>query len=55
MNPLRGPIIVGNWKTFHGGRSGALLAADCVKVERCEPSTRVQVGHRGSGPSLPPF
>ena len=34
MNPVRKPLIAGNWKMFHGDRSGAALAADCVKVAR---------------------
>jgi triosephosphate isomerase len=34
LNPSRKPLIAGNWKMFHGGPSGVLLAAECVKVAR---------------------
>ncbi len=32
MNPSRKPLIAGNWKMFHGGPSGVVLASECVKV-----------------------
>lgn len=32
MNPSRKPLIAGNWKMFHGGPSGVMLAGECVKV-----------------------
>jgi triosephosphate isomerase len=34
MNPLRKPLIAGNWKMFHGDGSGAILAAECAKIAR---------------------
>jgi len=34
LNSSRKPIVAGNWKMFHGDRSGALLAAECVKIAR---------------------
>ncbi len=41
MNPSRKPLIAGNWKMFHGGPSGVLLAAECVKI--ASASRRVEV------------
>jgi triosephosphate isomerase len=32
VNPSRKPLIAGNWKMFHGGPSGVMLAAECVKI-----------------------
>ena len=32
MNPSRKPLIAGNWKMFHGGPSGVMLAGECVKI-----------------------
>jgi triosephosphate isomerase len=32
VNPERTPLIAGNWKMFHGGPSGLVLAAECVKI-----------------------
>jgi triosephosphate isomerase len=34
MNPARKPLIVGNWKMHHGGPTGLVLAAGCVKIAR---------------------
>lgn len=34
MNPLRRPLIAGNWKMFHGGRSSIELAQACVAFAR---------------------
>jgi triosephosphate isomerase len=30
VNPIRRPLIAGNWKTHHGGASGLGLAIDCA-------------------------
>ena len=32
MNPTRKPLIAGNWKMFHGGPSGVMLAGECAKI-----------------------
>jgi triosephosphate isomerase len=32
VNPTRKPLIAGNWKMFHGGPSGVMLAGECVKI-----------------------
>jgi triosephosphate isomerase len=34
MNPSRRALIAGNWKMFHGGRSGVELAEACVAFAR---------------------
>jgi triosephosphate isomerase len=34
MNASRKPLIAGNWKMFHGDRSGVTLAAECAKIAR---------------------
>jgi triosephosphate isomerase len=41
LNSFREPIIVGNWKMFHGDRSGAPLAAECVKIARATVGVQV--------------
>jgi triosephosphate isomerase len=32
LNPLRKPLIAGNWKMFHGGPTGITLAGECVTI-----------------------
>jgi triosephosphate isomerase len=44
MNPSRRPLIAGNWKMFHGGRTGVELAQACVDFARAVPSVDVVVG-----------
>lgn len=34
MNPLRTPLIAGNWKMYHGGASGVLLAREIATGSR---------------------
>jgi triosephosphate isomerase len=34
LNRARKPLIAGNWKMFHGGPSGVMLAEACVKIAR---------------------
>jgi triosephosphate isomerase len=43
MNPSRKPLIAGNWKMFHGGPSGVMLAAECVKVARETPRVEIVI------------
>jgi triosephosphate isomerase len=43
MNPSRKPLIAGNWKMHHGGPSGVMLAAECVKIARECPRAEVVV------------
>jgi triosephosphate isomerase len=44
MNPQRRPLIAGNWKMFHGGRSGVELAQACVGFARGLANVDVVVG-----------
>ena len=34
MNPTRTPLIAGNWKMYHGGAAGVLLARDIATGSR---------------------
>jgi triosephosphate isomerase len=43
VNPSRKPLIAGNWKMFHGGPSGVLLAAECVKIARELPHVEIVI------------
>ncbi len=43
MNPSRRPLLVGNWKMFHGDRSGAALAAECATIARALTGVEVVV------------
>ncbi len=43
MNKQRKPLIAGNWKMFHGGPSGVLLAAECVKIANATGRVEVVV------------
>ncbi len=43
MNPSRRPLIAGNWKMFHGGRTGVELAQACVDFARGLPNVDVVV------------
>jgi triosephosphate isomerase (TIM) len=43
MNPSRKPLIAGNWKMFHGGRTSVGLAQECVAFARDLPSVDVVV------------
>jgi triosephosphate isomerase len=43
MNSSRKPIIAGNWKMFHGNRSGAPLAAECVKIARATVGVQIVI------------
>jgi len=42
MNPTRTPLIAGNWKMYHGGASGVLLAREIVTGAR-DPVSRGRV------------
>jgi triosephosphate isomerase len=42
-SPSRKPLIVGNWKMFHGGPSGVALAAEVAKVAREVPHVELVV------------
>ncbi len=41
MHPSRRPLIAGNWKMFHGGRSSVELAQNCVTFARELPGVDV--------------
>ncbi|HEY8076197.1 MAG TPA: triose-phosphate isomerase [Labilithrix sp.] len=43
MNSARRPLIAGNWKMFHGGRSAVELAQACVDFARGTPKVDVVV------------
>ncbi|MGO9000124.1 MAG: triose-phosphate isomerase [Polyangiaceae bacterium] len=43
MNPSRKPLIAGNWKMFHGGPSGVMLAAECVKIAAAAPRVEIVI------------
>ena len=43
MNPLRRPLILGNWKMFNGGRAGVQLAEGCVAFARDLPGVDVVI------------
>lgn len=43
MNPSRRPLIAGNWKMFHGGRTSVELAAGCVAFAKGLPGVDVVV------------
>lgn len=43
MNRSRRPLIAGNWKMHHGGQSGFVLAAECVKIARAVPHVDVVI------------
>jgi triosephosphate isomerase len=43
MNPSRRPLIAGNWKMFHGGRSSVELAHGVVTFARSLPDVDVVV------------
>lgn len=43
MNPSRRPLIAGNWKMFHGGRTSVELASGVVAFARDLPSVDVVV------------
>jgi triosephosphate isomerase (TIM) len=43
MHPSRKPLIAGNWKMFHGGRTSVGLAEECVAFAREVPSVEVVV------------
>jgi triosephosphate isomerase (TIM) len=43
MNPSRRPLIAGNWKMFHGGRSSVALAQGCVAFAKDLPGVDVVV------------
>jgi triosephosphate isomerase (TIM) len=43
LNSSRKPIVAGNWKMFHGDRSGAPLAAECVKIARAAVGVQVVI------------
>jgi triosephosphate isomerase len=43
MHPARRPLIAGNWKMFHGGRTGVELAQACVDFARDLPSVDIVV------------
>jgi triosephosphate isomerase len=38
MNPLRRPLVAGNWKMHHGGAAGVDLAAEIVRAAKALPS-----------------
>ena len=42
-NTSRTPLIAGNWKMFHGDRSGAELAAECVKIARATVGVEIVI------------
>jgi triosephosphate isomerase (TIM) len=43
VNPSRKPLIAGNWKMFHGGPSGVMLAAECVKLANEVPQVEIVI------------
>ena len=43
MNPLRRPLIAGNWKMFHGGRTSVELASGVVAFAKDLPGVHVVV------------
>lgn len=43
MNPSRRPLIAGNWKMHHGGRSSVELARACVEFAQSLPMVDVVV------------
>jgi triosephosphate isomerase len=43
VNKGRKPLIAGNWKMFHGGPSGVLLAAECVKIASAVPRVEIVI------------
>jgi triosephosphate isomerase (TIM) len=43
MNPLRRPLIAGNWKMHHGGPSGVELAGEVARLARDAPRVDVIV------------
>lgn len=43
MNPARRPLIAGNWKMFHGGVSGATLAAEVALVAAKSPHVEMVI------------
>ncbi len=43
MNRDRRPLIAGNWKMFHGGPSGVMLAGECVKIAAGNPGTDIVI------------
>jgi triosephosphate isomerase len=43
MHSARKPLIAGNWKMHHGGPSGLVLAAECVKIARECAATEIVV------------
>ena len=43
MNPIRRPLICGNWKMHHGGPTGVALAADVEVVAKDTPHTDVVI------------
>ncbi len=42
-SPDRTPLIAGNWKMFHGGPSGVVLAAECVKIAQASPDVEIVI------------
>jgi triosephosphate isomerase (TIM) len=39
----RKPLIAGNWKMFHGGPTGVVLASECVKIAREVPRVEIVI------------
>ena len=42
-DPLRKPLIAGNWKMFHGGLSGLELATECAAIAKKSPDVEIVI------------